>query len=384
MRGRVRNPQIAGRLRRLRRAFRARRIQGLLVTDPTDVGYLSGFTGDDSWLLAGRGREWLVTDFRFAEQAARECPGVSLVVRHGPMVDALAGAVRRAGIRRAGIRRAGIRRIGFDPEAVTVANLARLRRGLARAGAHLVPVAGAVSDLRMCKDRGEVRAIRRAARVSEKAFAAFRKVIRVGMTERALAAELDHRMRLAGAEGPAFPTVVAADASSSMPHARPGRRRVRRGSLVLVDFGARVDGYACDLTRALFVGKISPHVREVYEVVLRAQAAAIARVKPGAAFSEVDAAARQIIADAGLAAAFGHGTGHGIGRSVHEEPRINPVAQGRLEAGMVVTVEPGVYLEGRFGIRIEDTVLVTRTGHQVLTRLPKDLRAMVLVRPGEP
>jgi Xaa-Pro aminopeptidase len=199
------------------------------------------------------------------------------------------------------------------------------------------------------------------------------------MTERRLAAELDHQMRLAGSDGLAFPIICAVDASAAMPHAVPGNRRLRRGSVLLMDFGARVDGYVCDLTRMLFAGRIAPRARRMYEAVRAAQGAAIARVRPGAAFTEVDAAARAVLSEAGLASAFSHGTGHGIGREVHEPPFFGPRAgKGTLEPGMVVTIEPGVYFRGAFGIRLEDDCLVTKTGRRVLTRVEKDLEAMVL------
>jgi len=358
---------VADRVRRLRKQLRQRKVEALLVTEPIDVGYVSGFTGDDSWLLVGSGKGWLLTDFRYAEQAEAECPDFALVVRRAGLVEALAPVLRRK----------GVKRLGFDPETVTVALLKRLRKGLK--GVRLVPAPQVISSLRVRKDALEQKAIRNAVRVAEEAWAAFRKSVRLGMTEQALAAELDHRMRLAGAEGPAFPTIIAIDASASKPHARAGGRRLKRGSVLLVDFGAKVGGYVCDLTRVLFAGKIASCARRVYCLVQEAQAAGIACVKPGAAFSEVDAAVRRVIADAGFGEQFQHGTGHGIGRQVHEAPALGPrVGKGRLEPGMIVTVEPGIYLQGRFGIRIEDDVLVTPKGHEVLTHVEKDLGEMVL------
>jgi Xaa-Pro aminopeptidase len=358
---------VADRVRRLRKRLRQRKVETLLVTEPIDVGYVSGFSGDDSWLLVGSGKGWLLTDFRYAEQAEAECPDFALVVRRAGLVEALAPVLRRK----------GVKRLGFDPQTVTVALLKRLRKGLK--GVRLVPVPQVISGLRVRKDALEQKAIRNAVRVAEEAWAAFRKRVRLGMTEQALAAELDHCMRLAGAEGPAFPTIVAIDASASKPHARAGGRRLKRGSVLLVDFGAKVGGYVCDLTRVLFAGKIGSRARRVYSLVQEAQAAGIACVKPGAAFSEVDAAVRRVIADAGFGEQFQHGTGHGIGRQVHEAPALGPrVGKGRLEPGMIVTVEPGIYLRGRFGIRIEDDVLVTPKGHEVLTHVEKDLGEMVL------
>jgi Xaa-Pro aminopeptidase len=355
------------RLQQFRRALADKHVTAALVTDGADVRYLSGFTGDDSWLLVGPRRAALLTDSRYAEQAEAECPGISVVVRRGPMIEALAGAVGRA----------RIRRLGFDPEKVSVAVRSRLLKALR--GVRLVQAGGIARRLRITKDPSEVRAICRAIRAAEEAWRGFRKAVRPGMTEQRLAAELDHRMRLAGAEGPAFPTICAVDASASMPHARPGSRRLKRGSVLLVDFGARVGGYVSDLTRCLFLGRIRPRVRAVYQAVLEAQSAAISAVGPGVGLAEVDAAARGVLEAAGFGKAFGHGTGHGIGLEIHEPPALSPqAAKGRLEPGMVVTIEPGVYLRGRFGIRIEDNVLITERGRHVLTSLEKDLEAMVV------
>ena len=375
---------FADRIRRIRAELRRRRIGGLVVTSPVDVGYLSGFSGDDSWLLVAspqasrrgaRRTVTLITDGRFAEQADRETQGVRIVVREGTLAEALADEMK-GGL---------LRRLGFDPERVSVALKGRLQKALRRRSGQalgrvrLAEAPGLVAGLRIRKDAFEQRAIRRAIRVAESAWSVFRRRIRVGMTERRLAAELDHQMRLAGADGPAFPTICAIDASAAMPHAVPGNRRLRRGSVLLVDFGARVGGYVCDLTRTLFAGRIDPRARRVYEAVRAAQAAAIGRVRPGATFTEVDAAARAVLGEAGLANAFNHGTGHGIGREVHEPPALGPRAgKGTLEPGMVVTVEPGAYLRGAFGIRLEDDCLVTKTGRRVLTRVEKDLEAMVL------
>ncbi len=350
---------VGQRCKRLRARLREREADAMLVTSPEDVRYLSGFTGEDSWLVVGKGKGWVITDGRFAEEVDRECPDFASTIRRASLVEALGKVVRRK----------HVGRLAYDPAHVSVALLSRLRRGLE--GVSLARLAGAVADLRLRKDRQEVRAIRRAVRTAEEAWWAFRKAIRLGMTEQALAGELEHQMRRAGAEGPAFPTIVAKGAHAARPHAKPGRRRLTRGSLLLVDFGARVDGYVSDLTRVLFAGRIAARALAVYEVVREAQAAAIAAIEPGAALTDVDAAARSVIQEAGYGDQFRHGLGHGIGLEVHEGPRLGPTGvTGRLEPGMVVTVEPGIYLRGRFGVRLEDDVLVTSTGRRVLSTLP--------------
>lgn len=358
---------VADRCARLRKALAESPAEALLVTAPADVGYLSGFTGEDSWLVIGKGRGWVITDGRFAEEVERECPDFSATIRKGPMIDALAKAVHR--------KRIGC--MAYDPGHVSVALLARLRRGLK--GVRLVKLEGAVTGLRARKDQVELRMIRRAVQVAEEGWRAFRARIRLGMTEQALAADLDYQMRLAGADAPAFRTIVGIDGTAARPHALPGRRRLKRGSVLLVDFGARVDGYVCDLTRVLFAGRIPRRARRVYEVVYAAQAAGIAAVGPGVKTSDVDAAARVVIEEAGYGKEFRHGTGHGLGREVHEEPRLGPHGPtSTLEAGMVVTIEPGIYLKGRLGVRLEDDVLVTSTGRRVLTHVEKDPDAIIV------
>jgi Xaa-Pro aminopeptidase len=361
------NPPIAERVRGLARELRKLDLKAMLVTNPVDVGYLSGFTGDDSWLLVEGRALWLITDSRFTEQAEKECPGVTVVTRRRTLIEAATDLARKN----------RIRRLGFDPAHVVCRLHANLAKAMKRV--RFVEAEGLAAKLRMRKDPGERRAIAEAIRVAEEAWAKWRKAVRIGMTERRMAAELDHRMRLAGAEGPAFETIVGIDASGSMPHHRPGDVRLKRGSVVVVDFGARVGGYVSDLTRVVFAGKIAPFAREVYNVVLEAQRAGIAAVKAGRRLKDVDAAARKVIEAAGHGKEFGHGTGHGLGRQVHEAPNMGPLSgNGRLAAGMVVTVEPGIYLRDRFGIRIEDDVLVTATGRRVLSSLEKDIEAMVL------
>jgi len=359
--------------RRRRRAFAAAaeraRLQAFLVSAPRDVAYLSGFGGEDSWLLLGEGWACLLTDGRFAEQAAGECPGLEVYVRSGPMPAAVATVLRG--------RR--VRSVGFQAHHLTVA----ARDGLAEAlgGRRLRPVAGVVAELRLVKDAGEVRRIRRAVGAAERAF---RGLIAggadalAGRTEADLAAELDGRMRQAGASGPAFETIVAAGPHASRPHHVPGGRRVRRGEAVLIDWGARVDGYVSDLTRVVFVHRIPPALAEVYDVVRRSQRAGIAAVRPRARCRSIDAAARDVIERAGHGERFVHGLGHGIGLDVHEGPGLHRRNDRPMRSGMVVTVEPGVYLPGVGGVRIEDDVLVTGRGGRRLSSLPTSPEAVTL------
>jgi len=345
------------------------KIGALLVTRGQDVRYLSGFTGDDSFLLTGSGWTVLLTDGRYAEQAARECPGLEIRVRTGSMTAALKDALAA--------RR--VRSLGVQSEHMTLQLHDALRKA-ARA-VRLRPVTGAISPLRQVKDAAEIRAIRQAVRVAERAFRQLtgrgRKAF-VGRTEREVAAELDYLMRLGGASGPAFETIVAAGAHASLPHYRPGPTRIRAGQAVLLDWGAVVDGYCSDLTRVVFTGRIPPKLAAAYEVVQKAQAAGVAAVRPGASCKSVDAAARKVIESAGRGDKFVHGLGHGIGLEVHEGPSLGRTADAKLKNGMVVTVEPGVYLPGVGGVRIEDDVLVTSKGRRRLSTLSRSPADMVL------
>ena len=357
----------ADRLARLQRTLCRQGLSAYLATGHIEVSYLSNFGGDDSWLFVpARGSAVLLTDFRFAEDAAADCPHLPARLRKGSLADELKSLASR-------LRRP----LAYNPDDVTVTQ--RRLLGLCVRAGGLKPLPDAVRRMRLIKDANEVGALRRALRVAEEAYVEFLTRIRVGMTERHLAAELDYCMRRYGSDGPGFPTICAIGPNASKPHHRPGNRRLDRTSLLLIDFGASVDGYTSDLTRMVFLTKIRPDVRRAYQAVLDAQLAAIAAAGPGVRAFDVDAAARAVLGQHRLADAFGHGTGHGLGRQVHEAPTLSPRA-GRtvLEPGMVVTVEPGVYLPGRFGIRIEDDVLITATGAEVLSRLPKGADEVIL------
>ena len=351
------------------------RVDALLVSRGADVGYLSGFSGDDSLLLVGVGLACLITDGRFAEQAAAECPDLEVIVRSGPMSTAVAGVARGH----------KIRRLGVQGGHMTLAAQAALGAAVG-ARCRLLAVGEVVLGLRAVKDAEEVRSIRRAIGIAQRAFrgliAGGAKALS-GRTEREVAAELDYRMIRGGADSPAFDTVVAAGAHSSLPHYRPGRARIRPGQAVLLDWGAWAGGYSSDLTRVVFIGRIPPELAEVYEVVLAASQAGLAAVRAGVSAKAVDRAARAIIERAGLGERFIHSLGHGLGRGrgnaeVHEPPGIGRLSAARLRAGMVVTIEPGVYLPGVGGIRIEDDVLVTAGAAVKLSTLPAAASAMVL------
>lgn len=361
-------PRFAVRVERLTARLRAAGADALLVTNPRDIRYLTGFVGDDSWaLVPARGKRITVlSDFRFREQIAREAPHVATRMRKAGLAEELAKVAEAA--------RLGT--IAFQTEYTSVA----LRKTLVKhLGAKRLTDAGeGLLAQRAVKDEAEVAAIEKALGIQERAFESLCETIEPGQSETEIAASLEYLMRSEGADGTSFPSIVAADANGSLPHAIPGPSKVRRGGAILIDFGARWGGYCSDLTRVVALGKMSPRMREVYRIVLDAQLAAIDAIAPGKTFKAVDGVARNLIKKAGYGKEFGHSLGHGIGLDIHEEPRLSARAEGQLEPGHVVTVEPGIYLPGVGGVRIEDDVLVTPSGYRVLSRLPKDLESAII------
>lgn len=345
-------------------------LDAVLITNPVNVSYLSGFSGDATFLVISPRRTLVISDGRFTEQLAEECPGLETVIR--PPVQPLGDATA------ATLNKLGIRTLGFESEHVTVADLEFLK-----SRAPTLDWQGAgdrVERLRIIKDDSEVAQIRQAIRYAEKAFAMFRAMLRPDDREKDLADSLEYYMRRAGARGPSFPSIVAVGARAALPHAPPTPRRVAEAPLLLVDWGASGPFYKSDLTRVLLTHNNSPattipKIEEVYATVLQAQRQAIAAVRPGALARQVDAAARQVIADAGYGQYFTHSVGHGIGMMIHEAPFMRANTEIVLRAGMVVTVEPGIYLPDVAGIRIEDDVLVTADGCEVLTSVPKNIEA---------
>ncbi len=353
---------------KLRRAVKRAGADALLVTNFRNVTYLTGFTGDDSYLLLRRDGETLLSDGRYTTQLKEECPGLDLDIRRPnvKMVDATARLARRA----------KVGKLAIEADSMTVAFRDNLAERLSRV--ELVSTSGRVAQLRLRKDRDEVRRIRQAVACAEKAFAAVCAALTPEKTEKEVADELDHTMRQMGAQCASFPPIVAVGPRSALPHAPPTEQRIGENGFVLIDWGARDDLYVSDLTRVLIRGKLSAKLRRVYSVVLDAQTKAIEAIRPGVPAKDIDAVARGVIADAGFGRRFSHGLGHGIGLDVHEGPRLSSIVETVLRPGMVVTVEPGIYLPGWGGVRIEDDVLVTRNGCEVLTSAAKQLNEVVL------
>ena len=353
---------------RLRRLVRQAGADALLVTNFTNVTYLTGFTGDDSFLLVRRQGETLLSDPRYTTQLGEECPGLDLFIRRP-------GVTMHQAIRRV-VGHAKIVRLGAEADSMTLGLRDRIAKELPRI--EIVPLAGLVEKLRERKDADEVARIREAIWFAEKAFGVLRASLRPEKTEKQVADELEQQIRLFGARGCSFPSIIAAGPRAALPHARATLKAIGNVDFVLVDWGADGNLYKSDLTRVLITGKISPKLERIYRVVLRAQEQSIAAIRPGAVAQDVDAIARRVIEEAGFGRYFGHGLGHGLGLEVHEAPRLAAKMATVLKSGMVVTVEPGIYLPGWGGVRIEDDVLVTATGHEVLTSAPKRLEEMVV------
>jgi Xaa-Pro aminopeptidase len=356
--------EFLARRRNLAGALAARRIGALLVSAAPNVRYLSGFTGDNAMLLALPGKAILFTDPRYSIQAAQQV-SCRVKISKGPLVDGVAAALRKL----------GAVRIGYEPALMTCAAFDALQARLPMK-ASLEPLPALVEELRMVKSAAELALIRRSVELNSRAFSLAAARVRPGMTERDLAAEIEYRMRRLGAEKPSFETIVAAGRRSALPHAQPTSAALRLGQLVVIDMGAFVDGYASDMTRMLFLGTPGARVKRVYSAVLEAQLAAIDTVRAGVPAFKVDAAARRVLRAYGFERAFVHSTGHGLGLEIHEPPRLGKRDKTILQPGMAVTIEPGVYLEGFGGIRIEDSIEVTATGCRILTPTPKELRVI--------
>jgi Xaa-Pro aminopeptidase len=359
---------MSDRLASLRALAAGSRLDGVLVTDSTDVHYLSGFRGDDALLVVTAGAALIVSDSRYWTQITEEAPGFDLVMSEGSgalLDDAVSAFVRALG---AG---GGDAALGFQGGSLSYADHRALRR---RFHGRLRDVGDHVSALRCVKDETEIATMRAAAAVAD---AALEAVIDQGLRGRAeadVAWAIGQAVHDAGGDGLAFPAIVAGGPQGALPHALAGERVIVEGDLVVVDMGARLEGYNSDITRTFAVGRVGDEERTVYDVVARAQHAGLAAALGGVDCVAVDAAARRVIDDAGYGERFGHGTGHGVGLDVHEQPRLGRRSGGRLRAGMVVTIEPGIYLPGRFGVRIEDTVAVTAGGCECLTLYPKELQ----------
>jgi len=357
-------PQVAlmkekimeNRIKAVRRQLKKKQINCLILTKPANITYTTGFSGDYSWVVITPRTVYLLTDSRYVEQAQNQCPHCKIIQRTISLPETLSRLLQKL----KPIQTASVEK------SISLADLEALKKNV---NVRLKTVASVIESARSIKDTDEITAITKAAQIATKALKQTQRYIKPGMAENRLAGTLDFEIRKLGART-SFETIVAFGPNASRPHHQPGARKLKKNDTVLIDFGVRYKNYCCDLTRCFVVGRATAFYKKVYKAVQEAQAAAIKMVKPGAKISEVDAAARQVISKYDLPV-YGHGTGHGLGLEVHEEPVISRDRKGKLQAGMVFTIEPGVYIPGKLGVRIEDDILVTRTGHKVLTQSVK-------------
>lgn len=356
-------PDYRQRLTRLKAALTTRNIGHVLITNPLDVGYFTGFLGGDSYLVVGEGEPILISDFRYQEELVPVAALAKIHIRKGAILGAVGDVVSQL----------SMKELGVQAESVTLAQASQLSEALGE-GKSIRPLSRLVQPFRLIKDDSEVRLIQNAARIQEAALREVLPTIRVGETELEIASRLEAAMKAKGSPKPGFESIVAARTNGSLPHYRPQKTKTAANTPLLIDWGATYQGYHSDMTRTFAFGKWPAKVREIYEIVREAHTKAAAALKPGTTTREIDGLARGVISDAGYGPNFGHGLGHGLGLQGHDEPSLSHMAPPtELLAGMVVTIEPGIYLPGVGGVRLEDDYLITATGATNLCTLPLDL-----------
>jgi len=347
------NRIIRNRIKAVRQLLNKNKTDSLVVAKPANVTYITGFCGHDSWAVITANAVYLLTDSRYTEQAENQCLPCRIISRTGSMTETVAKLVKRL---------KSAESIAVE-KSIPLAAFEQLKRHIST---RLKTASDIIEQLRSSKDTGEIAAIRTASVIAARALVQSRPNIKQGMTENELAGMLDLQIRRLGAIN-SFETIVAFGANASCPHHQPTARKLKKNDSILIDFGVRYKSYCCDITRCFGIGKMTPFYKKVYNAVQQAQTAAIKTVRAGVEKSKVDAAAREVIKKHGLPV-YGHGTGHGLGLEIHEEPVISSQSKGKLKVGEVITIEPAVYIPGRVGIRIEDDVLVTETGCRILSR----------------
>lgn len=349
------------RIEKLRSRLAEEKLDGLLVSTGENRRYLSGFTGSYGWLLVTADRVALVTDGRYWAAVEESCPQVELL-KYLPARDKRMGVLVAPWLN-------GTRTLGFESRNLTVADLEELRSDLGDR-AELKPTENLVEELRQVKDAHEIEQLKRVAAIADRAFQRTLAILKVGISEQEFCAELEHQLQKEGARKPSFDSIVASGPNGAYPHAGVTERKIQAGELITVDFGALADGYNSDITRTIWLGELEGEQEKLYRVVRKAHRAALDAIRPGVKAGDVDSVARELIAEAGYGEAFSHGLGHGVGLAVHELPRVRPGVETVLEPGMVMTVEPGIYLPGVGGCRVEDSVVVTADGFEFLTHSP--------------
>ena len=363
------SPNYQARRAKLLRELKKTDVDSLLISGLANVRYLTGFTGDPSWLFLNSTNCILLSDTRYETQLADECPKLDVEIRDsGSTINDLTVRV---------VAKTGSRRVGFEADHTTVAQYGSLSEKITTAV--LVSTNGLVERLRELKDKWELEQIRAAIEYAQRGIGVVRSSLRLDQTETEIRYLLEAAMRSFGATGTGFEPIVGVGPTAALPHAHAGTRRVAEHPVLLVDWGASTkSGYRSDLTRVFITGKPTKQMELVYKTVLEAQQAAIKAIRPGVKCLDVDRVARGIIERAGFGKYFGHGLGHGFGLEIHESVRVSPVSEREFEAGMVVTAEPGIYLPGKFGVRIEDDVLVTSNGNEILSNLEREFEQAIV------
>jgi Xaa-Pro aminopeptidase len=349
------------RVQKLREAMKKEAIDGFLVTSPYNLRYLTNFTGTTGLAVITLDKAFFVTDFRYTEQAAKQAQGYEIVQNAGPIFDEVARICHEE----------EINALAFEETQVSFAEYTVLEDIIEESA--LVPIAGMIENLREVKDETEIATIQQACHIADQAFSHILKMVRPGMTEIEVANQLDFFMRSLGATSVSFETIVASGVRSAMPHGVASDKIIEQGDLITLDFGCYYNGYVSDMTRTFAIGDPGEKLKEIYQIVLDAQLQVLKAAKPGMTGIELDAVARDYIASFGYGEAFGHSTGHGIGLEIHEGPNVSFRAEKAFVPGNVITDEPGIYLPGIGGVRIEDDLLITETGNKVLTHSPKEL-----------
>jgi len=353
------------RLRKLRTSIAEKGVDAILLSQPENLLYLSGFTGSSGWLLISGQNAILATDFRYVEQAKGESPDFEIIQTKQELCDWLPGLVSDL----------GWHKLGFEANFISYESSHKLSEAIEtkQVNLDLVPTTGIVEQLRSIKEPEELGFITKAVELADAAFEQAKAIIRPGITEKEAAWEIEKFLRQEGSEGMPFEIIVASGPNSALPHARPTEKIIRSGEPVLIDMGARISGYCSDFSRTLLLGKADKTFREIYNIVLKAQTTAIERIESGMDASQADRLARSVVEQAGYGDAFGHGLGHGVGLAVHEFPTLGPSSSDSLADGMVFTIEPGIYLAGKGGVRIEDIVVLKNGKAKVLSKAKRDL-----------
>jgi len=345
------------RLRKIYAKLAKENLEGLLVSSPANISYLTDYTSRDSYLLISKKKNIYITDSRYTEEAKRKIKGpISIIQVKDCIFKTTCSACRGL----------SLKRIGFEEKYISYPGYQKLKEGLSDR-VNLIPTSGLVEELRQIKTEEELKKIRKATQVTISAFKFIKDFIVCGRRELEIAAELERFIMYAGARSSAFDIIVASGPNSSFPHHLTSERRIKNNEPVLIDMGVDYLGYKSDLTRVFFLGKINPTLKRIYDIAIEAQNKAIRKLKPDARIDKIDALARQHITKKGYGGFFGHNLGHGIGLEVHEKPGISSKEKSTLRPGMVFTVEPGIYLPGKFGVRIEDIVLITKEGCEVIS-----------------